>query len=211
MRSSCDRPPAREAGGRSATPESVRDCVRHGERMVSARKPASRAHVDRIEGETRPVALDQELKRPCGRRQFAGGRGTGRLPRDAESPSPRLSVPRACEHARQQSVKVLLRQHCKLQQARVQPLEFALRHGVEIDATNALIDARALQPTEKNLGSTGIRDRALTQTTLDLCVRRWFPRPGCCADPLLTNKSVAVATVGELHEHSRQRVGPDDA
>jgi hypothetical protein len=36
------------------------------------------------------------------------------------------------EHARQQSVKVLVRQGGKLHQTRVQTLELCLRHGVQI-------------------------------------------------------------------------------
>jgi hypothetical protein len=47
-------------------------------------------------------------------------------------------------------------------QTRVQPLKLALGHRVEIDATNALIGTRALQPTEKNLSSTGIGNSALS-------------------------------------------------
>ena len=67
---------------------------------------------------------------------------------------------------------MLVRQGCKLQQAGVQPLELAFRHRVEVDATNPLLGTGALQPTKKNLGSTGIRDRPLTQTTLDLRITR---------------------------------------
>src|SRR5436190_15603779 len=61
-----------------------------------------------------------------------------------------------------------LRQRCKLQQARVQPLQLAFRHRVEVDPTNPLLGTRALQPTEENLSSTGIGNGTLTQTTLDL-------------------------------------------
>jgi hypothetical protein len=60
------------------------------------------------------------------------------------------------EHARQQSVKLLLRQGCKLQKAGVQPLQLALRQRVEIDTTNTLLGARTLQPTKKNLSSARI-------------------------------------------------------
>ena len=45
---------------------------------------------------------------------------------------------------------------------RVQPLELAFRHRVEVDTANAFVDTRALQPTKENLGSTGIRDCALS-------------------------------------------------
>jgi hypothetical protein len=44
----------------------------------------------------------------------------------------------------------------------VQPLELAFGHRVEVDTTNALLDTRALQPTEKDLGNTRIGDRALS-------------------------------------------------
>ena len=40
--------------------------------------------------------------------------------------------------------------HIKLQQAGVQPLEPAFRHRVEVDARNALLDMRALQPTGRS-------------------------------------------------------------
>ena len=72
-----------------------------------------------------------------------------------------LSALRACEQAPTQRVELLVRQDCKLQQAGVQPLELALRQGVEVYAPNALVGTRALQPTKKNLGSTGLCDRAL--------------------------------------------------
>ena len=52
----------------------------------------------------------------------------------------------------------------------MQPLQLAFRHRVEVDAPNALLSTRAPQPTKENLGSAGIRDRALAQTTLDLGV-----------------------------------------
>src|SRR5436189_60938 len=71
-----------------------------------------------------------------------------------------LSVLRACEQARNHRSKFVGGQGCKLQQAGVQPLELALRHRVEVNATNALVGTRALQPTKENLGSTGIRDLA---------------------------------------------------
>ena len=65
-------------------------------------------------------------------------------------------------------------------QTRVQPLKLALGHRVEIDATNALVDTRALQPTKENLGSTRIGDHALAQTTLDLRVRRGLTATAGC-------------------------------
>ena len=75
---------------------------------------------------------------------------------------PELSVLGVCEQAPNQRVKFLVRQRCKLQQAGVQPLELAFGQGVKVDATNALLDTRALQPTEENLGSAGIGDSALS-------------------------------------------------
>lgn len=50
----------------------------------------------------------------------------------------------ALEQAPNQRSKLLLRQRCKLHQARVQPLELAFRHRVEIDATNLLVGSRPL-------------------------------------------------------------------
>ena len=93
-----------------------------------------------------------------------------------------LSVLRACERARNQRSKLLVRQGRKPQQAGVQPLELAFRHRVEVDAPNPLLGTRALQPTEKDLGSTGIGDCALAQTALDLRVRRRALR-GCAVTP----------------------------
>ncbi len=78
---------------------------------------------------------------------------------------------------------MLVRQGCKLQQAGVQPLELAFRQRVEVDATNPLLRAGALQPTKKNLGSTRIRDRALAQTTLDLRITRRLPCTGALRGP----------------------------
>ena len=49
---------------------------------------------------------------------------------------------------------------CELDQARVQTLQFAFRHRVEVDTPNTLLDARTLQPTKEDLSGTGIRDRA---------------------------------------------------
>jgi hypothetical protein len=45
-------------------------------------------------------------------------------------------------------------------------------HRVEVDAANALLGTRALQPTQEDLGSTGIRDCALPQATFDLRITR---------------------------------------
>jgi hypothetical protein len=67
-----------------------------------------------------------------------------------------LSVLRACEQARNQRSKLLVRQHRNLQEARVQPLELAFGHRVVVDTANALVGTRALQPTEKDLRGTRI-------------------------------------------------------
>jgi hypothetical protein len=63
----------------------------------------------------------------------------------------------------------------------VQPLELALGQGVEVDAPNALLGTRALQPTQQNLRSTRIRDGALTQTAFDLRIRRGLALTARCA------------------------------
>jgi hypothetical protein len=83
-----------------------------------------------------------------------------------------LSVPRACRQAPNGRSTFPVRQRCKLQQACVQALELAFRHRVEVDTTNALLGARALQPPKEDLGGTGIGNCALAQTTLDLGVAR---------------------------------------
>jgi hypothetical protein len=85
------------------------------------------------------------------------------------------------EHARQQSLKELLRQRCKLQQACVPPLQLALRQGVEINAPNTLLGTRSLQPTQQNLGGAGIGNGALPQTAFDFCVRRRLTLATRCA------------------------------
>ena len=43
----------------------------------------------------------------------------------------------------------------KLQQTGAQPLELAFGHRVEVNATNALLGTRTLQPPEENLCDTG--------------------------------------------------------
>jgi hypothetical protein len=79
-------------------------------------------------------------------------------------------------------VKVLLRQRRKLQQPGVQALQLALGHRVEVYTTDTLIGTRPLQPTQKNLGSAGIRNGAFAQATLNLGVTRWLTvTPGCTA------------------------------
>jgi hypothetical protein len=78
----------------------------------------------------------------------------------------------------------------------VQPLQLAFRQGVEVDATNALLGTRALQPTKENLGSTGIGDCRLAQPTLDLRVRRGLALTAGCAAPRL-----------ESHERDSDRQG----
>jgi hypothetical protein len=85
-----------------------------------------------------------------------------------------LIVLRLCEQAPNQRSEFLVRQGCELQQARVQALELALGHRVEVDTTNALVDTRALQPTKKDLGSTRIENSALAQTTFDLRITARF-------------------------------------
>jgi hypothetical protein len=65
---------------------------------------------------------------------------------------------------------VLLRQSRELHQAAVQALQLSLRHRVEVSATNALLSTRALQPTKKDLGRTGVSDRTFAQTTFDLSI-----------------------------------------
>jgi hypothetical protein len=76
----------------------------------------------------------------------------------------------ALEQAPAQRSKFLVRQGGKLQEPGVKPLELALRHRVDVDASNSVVGTRALQPPEQDLGGTTIGDRALAQTTFDLRV-----------------------------------------
>jgi hypothetical protein len=77
-------------------------------------------------------------------------------------------------------MKLLVRHRCVPNQTRLQALPLCRRQGVEIDAMNALLGTRALQPTQENLGGTRIRDCALPQTTFDFCVTGGFAvTPGC--------------------------------
>jgi hypothetical protein len=99
------------------------------------------------------------------------------------------------EHVRQQSVKVLFRQRCKLQKASVQPLQLAFRHRVEVDTANALLGTRSLQPTKQNLGSTGIRDCAFAQTTFDLGVTGRFTDTASSDEGNSAGASASLAAV----------------
>jgi hypothetical protein len=89
-----------------------------------------------------------------------------------------------------QRSKLPVRQQCEPQHAGVQPLELALRHRVEVDAPNTLLGTRALQPTKQNLGSTGIGDRAITQTTLDLRITRRLALKARCTAPSMSSGPV---------------------
>jgi hypothetical protein len=84
------------------------------------------------------------------------------------------------EQAPNQCSKLLVRQRRKPQQARVQSLQLAFRHRVEVDTTNTLLGTRALQPTQEDLRGTRVCDRLLTQATLDLRVGRWLPSTAGC-------------------------------
>ena len=75
------------------------------------------------------------------------------------------------EHARQHRVKVLFRQRRKLQKAGVQPLQFAFRHRVEVDAPNPLLHTGTLQPAQEDLRGARVCDCLLAQAPFDLCVR----------------------------------------
>ena len=105
---------------------------------------------------------------------MAGARERDRRHGRRRAEAPELGVYLIGKHARQQSVKVLVRQGRKPKQAGVQPLELAFRHRVEVEPPNALLSARALQPTKENLGRTRIADSALPQTTFDFCVTGGF-------------------------------------
>ena len=59
--------------------------------------------------------------------------------------------------------------------------ELAFRHRVEVHTRSDLGRTHPLQPTKENLSGTRIGNSALTQTTLDLCVRRGLTLSACCA------------------------------
>ena len=128
-----DRSPARKAGGRSANALSIRCCETRGDRKVTRRELESRSR-----------ALP-----PTNSGRYWAVR------------SLELGVLRACEQALNQSSKFLVRQRRKLRQAGVQPLQLVFGHRVEIDTADALVGTRTLQPTQKNLGRTGIGNPAL--------------------------------------------------
>ena len=122
----------------------------------------------------------RERKRRAGQRQVRRS-VIGETDADVPNRARGLVVYLIGEHARQQSVMLLLRQRCKLEQAGVQPLQLAFRHRVEVHTTNPFLDTRTLQPTQKNLGSTRVCDRLLAQSAFDLCVRRGLVLKARCA------------------------------
>jgi hypothetical protein len=71
-------------------------------------------------------------------------------------------------------------------QTGIEGLQLRLRKRVEIDATNTLLRPRLLQPTEENLGSTRIRDRALAQPTFNLRITRRLTATAGCAVPRIS-------------------------
>jgi hypothetical protein len=66
-----------------------------------------------------------------------------------------LSVLRSCQQARQQSVKMLVRQRCKLQQAGVQPLQLAFRHRVEVNSRVAATGCGRCNPRRRISAARG--------------------------------------------------------
>jgi hypothetical protein len=71
----------------------------------------------------------------------------------------------------------------------------ALGHRVEVDATNALLATRALQPTKQNLGSTRIGDCALPQTTFNLGVTGRFKDTASSDEGNSAGASASLAAV----------------
>jgi hypothetical protein len=66
-------------------------------------------------------------------------------------------------------------------------LQLWLRERVKIHTRSLRLPARALQPTEEDLGGTRIGDRASPQTMFDLCVTRRFPVCGALCGVLGTS------------------------
>jgi len=73
-----------------------------------------------------------------------------------------LGVLLVCDQAQNQGLQLITRQRRDLHQAGIERLQLCFAHCVWIDAMNTLVSARPLQPTEENLGGTGIRDGAFS-------------------------------------------------
>jgi hypothetical protein len=81
--------------------------------------------------------------------------------------------------------------------------------SLALDALNALLGTRALQPTEENLGGTGIRGRALSQTALDLRVTRGLALTAGCRGSLNpTSANAARVCSGSLRKSGWCSYGP---
>jgi hypothetical protein len=65
----------------------------------------------------------------------------------------------------------------------VQTLQLRFAHRVEVDTRRLNDRSRTLQPTQKNLGGTGIGDCALSQATFDICIGRRRTVTTCCPAP----------------------------
>jgi hypothetical protein len=83
-----------------------------------------------------------------------------------------LIILRACEQALNEGLQLLGWQRRDPHEPGVQTLKLRFAHRVEVDAMHALVSARPLQPTEKNLGCARVGDRPLTQTALDFGITR---------------------------------------
>jgi hypothetical protein len=61
-------------------------------------------------------------------------------------------------------------------------------HRVKVDAMNALVSARPLQPAQQDLGSARVCDRLLPQRALDVSVARRSVPATCCAGASCTSR-----------------------
>jgi hypothetical protein len=64
------------------------------------------------------------------------------------------------EQALNQRLQLVGRERRDPYQARIEALQLRFAHRFEVDAMNALVSARPLQPAQENLGGTRVRDCA---------------------------------------------------
>ena len=139
------RPSDQKAGARTAIPLFMRDRAMRGEQMVSRFACAARcAAVRKQIGPSDEDACPQ--------------------PAFLENPHSARAELVAGQHVLNQRGEQGFVHLREPYQTRVETLELTFRHRIEVDAANTLLGTGTLQPTNKDLSSTGIGDRALTQS-----------------------------------------------